>query len=147
MRAVAWMVVASAFLAGVARAEDDARKEREKLEGTWQVTSAKDNGQKMPADQVKDIRLVFSGEEFSTADGDLTIMKGTFTVHPSKKPKAMDLKSLFGRHKNETAPAVYKLDGDTLTICLAAPKDKRPAKLESTVDNGAMLMVCKREKQ
>lgn len=127
-------------------AGDDAKTEREKLEGTWLVTAATDNGVEMEADQVKGIKVVFSGDEFSATDGTVTVMKGTFTLDPGKKPKAMDLKSTVGRHKGQTVLGVYELDGDTLRLCLVAPKEKRPEKLESTLDNSGMLLVCKRDK-
>jgi uncharacterized protein (TIGR03067 family) len=58
----------------------------------------------------------------------------------------MNVESTAGWHKGQTALAVYELDGDTLRVCIVAPKEKRPEKVESTLDNGGMLLVCKRDK-
>ncbi len=130
-----------------ARAEGDTSKDLEKLAGTWIAIAAEDYGEKIPEDQIKGMQLVLSGSDFTSSHGDTTVMSGTFTVDPAKKPKTIDLKSMSGRHKGKTLPGLYKLEGEMLTICFVEPDGKRPTELASTIDNAAFLMTCKREKK
>ena len=51
---------------------------------------------------------------------------GTFTVDPSKSPKQMVIKPTGGPAKGHTVKALYKIEGDTLTIALG-DKDRRPS--------------------
>jgi uncharacterized protein (TIGR03067 family) len=147
MRTHLCIVLSVAVIFGVAHAGDDSAKESAKLAGTWEPTAAEDYGQKLPEEQVKNLRLVLTGDEFTTSDGDTTVMKGNFKIDPVKKPKRIDLKSTSGRHKGKTLEGIYELDGDSLKICFVEPGGKRPKELTSTLDNSAFLLVCKRKKQ
>jgi uncharacterized protein (TIGR03067 family) len=148
MRTSCWLgLLALAVPVGAAWADAAADKEREKLAGTWAATAAEDYGEKVPEEKARSIRLVLSGNEFTASDGETTVMSGTFAVDPGKKPKTIDLMSTAGRHEGKTLEGVYELDGDTLKICFVEPGAKRPKELVSTLDDGAFLMVCKREKR
>jgi len=134
-----------ALLCGVAHARDEAAKESEKLAGTWQTTSAVNEGEKMPDEQASRIVLVFTGEKFEVSNGGKSMMKGTFTIDPSKTPKTIDMKSTSGKHQGKTTPGIYELDGDSLKICMVPPDEQRPKKLNDTAKNGGMFMMCKRK--
>jgi len=137
------LFIAGSF--GVAGAEDDAKKEAKKFAGTWVGTSSVDRGQEVPEEQIKKLQLVFTGDKFEVSDGDTNVMKGNFVVDPSKKPKAIDLKSTEGRHQGETTEGIYEWDGDNLKICLMMPGKGRPEKVPSTEENRAFLLVCRKK--
>lgn len=57
-------------------------------------------------------------------------LKEWFTIKPLAYPKAIDLLGYFGRE--EPKRGIYKLDSDTLTICLnERPGGERPTEFEA----------------
>ena len=51
-----------------------------------------------------------------------------------------------GDLKGQTAPGIYKIEDDLITICRAAPGQARPTTFASEPGNGHTLMTYKREK-
>lgn len=146
MRTCLLIVLAGGFLLGVGRAVDGVATESEKLAGTWIALSAVDYGEPIPQDQAKELRLVFTGADFTAFHGDKSVMQGSFTIDPAKKPRSIDLNSNSGRHEGKTLKGLYEWDGDTLRICFVEPGEQRPKEVASTLESGAFLLVCKRQK-
>jgi len=75
--------------------------------------------------------------------------EGTFTVDPAKSPKEIDITSTAGPNKGKLIKAIYKIDGDTLTVCyeLGTDKGTRPEKFESKPKTAVFLVTYKREKK
>ena len=127
----------------------DAKKEAEKLQGTWQITELIGNGKKFPEEGTKGMKITFTGDKMkivrSAEDEGRSF---TFKVDPTKKPKAIDTTAQDGNFKGETVQGIYELDGDTLKLCLPnRPGADRPAKLESTEGSNLGLLTLKREKK
>lgn len=139
-------VFLTSFLAAADEAKDvAAKKEREKLAGTWKIVSAERDGQ---ADKGSQNAVVTF-----TADGKLTVKlaegesgDGTYKLDPSKKPKAIDYTPNFGPDKGKLHEGIYALEGETLKICRSDPSKPRPTEFATKVDSGQMLLVLKREK-
>ena len=70
-------------------------------------------------------------------------VKGTLKVLPAKTPRRMDLVITTPDGKEIAIPAIYKLEGDTLTICEAP--GRRPADFSGGRD-GERLLILKRAK-
>jgi len=69
---------------------------------------------------------------------------GTYTADAKKNPAEIDL-DVIG--PNWELPGIYKIDGDTLTICHVFGKEQpRPTKFESPVGSFNMLIKLKRAK-
>jgi RNA polymerase sigma factor (sigma-70 family) len=70
-------------------------------------------------------------------------------LHPNQKPKAIDLTpggDTSGPLKGKTYPGIYKIEGDTLNLCLSIKAgSKRPTKFD-TKDTYWVLDVYKRSK-
>jgi uncharacterized protein (TIGR03067 family) len=112
------------------------------------------------------VKAVAGGEERPVPEGGVTITftaDGKFIVHEGKREKAEQ-----GTYKTDTkkdpaeidisAPAesgrpnvqgIFKIDGDTLTLCFPGKKDdaERPTKFESPEGSRNMLMTLKRKKK
>src|SRR5690349_1833001 len=100
---------------------DDPKAEAEKLRGTWTFSRMERDGRDM-TDQAAGVEVVFRADGFSSPG-----IETTFTLDPSKSPRAMDITYKEGPAAGQTIKAIYKLDGDTLTICRAlGAKDDRP---------------------
>ena len=128
-----------ALQVGAEDKKDAAAAEVNKLQGTWLVHSQTFEGKQH--DDMKPSEFVFAGGTLTIKAEGGADEKMTFTVDPSGKLKAMDVKP-----EREPGPgvvvgaAIYELDGDTLKVCIGLP---RPSEL---TDKAQPLLILKRKK-
>ncbi len=90
------------------------------------------------------------------ADGKLVVKEGakekgdtgTYKIDPKKDPAEIDIVPPEG--KNEpTTQGIYKIDGDTLTLCFSRGKAGagRPAKFEDPEGSDTIVITLKRTKK
>jgi RNA polymerase sigma factor (sigma-70 family) len=133
-----------------ARAPSDARK----LPGVW-LAEAGERGGASIVPYVWLSRLTLSADSFTLSrfmDMPRDV-KGSFTLDPAAKPKAIDLKveefdlSGFGfplKVPTVTLPGIYRLDDDRLTVCFPTePGRKRPTDFTSG-DQGTVVATLGR---
>jgi uncharacterized protein (TIGR03067 family) len=116
--------------------------------GKWKVEKAEVGGKDI-TDFAKQMQFeIRDGGKYTTVIGDEKDV-GTFTVDPSKSPKELDVKPTGGPNKGKTVKGIYKIDGDTLTVCYGFEADKagRPTKFDSKAGDKTLLMTYKREKK
>lgn len=131
-------------------------KDLKALQGKWRAVKSVTDGGEVPAHV-----LVMSQATF---EGDVCTLKGIgearekmyvdeskvrVRLAPGQSPKEMDLTRLDGAQKGDTLRRIYKLDGDTLTVCWSYGPDgletgDRPKEFKSA--KGVMLSVLERVK-
>lgn len=123
---------------------DDAKKDRDKFKGTWDVVSATRNGEKAP--ELLKHKVIFDGDSFTITDGDQVAYKGTYKLDPVVKPAAIDFKNAEGRAKGKTWLGIYEFDGVKLKICDNALnlEKARPDQFEAAAGSGRVCVVLKR---
>ena len=135
------------LLTGVVQA-DDAKRDLEKLQGTWEIVKVVNSGRAAPAEEVKGGQVVFKGDEMTLKEGadDKNPWKFRVKLYPSQNPKALDATALNQEHKGPVSTAIYRLEGDTLTICSSNDPDKneRPKEFESKEGSKVILLTLKR---
>lgn len=147
MRAGFGIVVVLAASLGFA-AED---KKAVKLDGTYLIVGIEAGGEKLPDEFVTKQP---EAERILTIKGDKIIsMKNgkedpaTFKIDGSKKPAEITITNKKG-DKDETIQGIFKVDGDTLTIC-AIESDKaadRPKEFKTSKDTKSLILILKKQK-
>lgn len=135
----------SVLLVVVGAAGGDPAAELKALEGTWSPVDFKIGGKSGVPESIKDFKLTIAGGTYSLAAGKETD-KGTLKLDDKATPKGMDVVGTDGPSKGKTVRAIYKLDGDKLTICYALDGKDRPTAFESTKENGWLLATYQRGK-
>jgi uncharacterized protein (TIGR03067 family) len=116
--------------------------------GNWKVEKAELGGKDL-TDQLKTLKFeVRDGGKYITQVGEVKD-EGAFTVDAAKTPKEVDIKPGGGPNKGKTMKAIYKIDGDSFTVCYEfnIETGKRPEKFESKADTTVLLITYKREKK
>ena len=121
-------------------------KDQDALQGLWQAVELEHQGQKAPDAVVKRFQVRIKGDKLVFGPG-TDDREHTFSLDPGVKPKAMDLVPSDGPAKGKRLPcAIYRLDGDTLTICLDkdGEANKRPIAFKTAAEDGFSLLTLKR---
>jgi len=117
-----------------------AKSDLDKLQGKWQMIAFEMDGQKIPPGSAS---IVIEGNKFTSLSMGAQY-EGTMVVDSTTTPKTFDVKFHKGPHKGETSLGIYKLDGNTWTICIGLAGVKRPARFAATPGSGHALETLTR---
>jgi uncharacterized protein (TIGR03067 family) len=140
------IVTAGLLLAADAPQQGPAGPDYDRLQGAWGLVSVEVNGQPVTVEKLKEARLKIRGESYGFRLGE-TALAMTYRLRPAETPKAIDLTIASGRNKGKTFFGIYKLEGDTYTVCRPTePGKDRPRAFVTKPGSGLMLVVWKRQK-
>jgi uncharacterized protein (TIGR03067 family) len=89
--------------------------------------------------------VVIEGDKINAYSGDEKVPGRTVVgIDATKKPAALDLQR---EGRSDVERTIYRLEGDTLRICVGRPGRDRPKEFASTAGSGESLVVLKRVKQ
>jgi uncharacterized protein (TIGR03067 family) len=142
--------LAAGLLLAADAKKDDAKKDQEALQGIWRPVSAEQGG-KEQGDEAKEHALIFDKDTFTVKKGDEVMVKGTFKLDPSKKPKLIDMTVTEGRRdddKGKELHGIYELDKESLKWCTCEPGGKeRPTEFKTKEGTRELLVTLKKEKK
>ncbi len=143
MKGWAWAVI-SVVLAGITVLADDARekaarKDLETFAGQWKAASVERDGKKAPDEELADVFVTHEGNKVTVRKGDKVVVQGTIELDPTKNPRTLDFTSTAEQDKGKIYPGIYKFEGDSYRLCLAAPEKKRPTEFSSKL--GALIVA------
>ena len=130
-------------------ADDKSANDTKDLQGVWQAVDLEGNGEKSPADQVKELKIVFKGDEVFVVKPSGEDPKNKFKLDPSKIPKTIDVIPIDGSDKGKIHAGLYSLKKGRLTLCLNIfGKDPalRPAEFKTKASDGVGLITLERAK-
>src|SRR5262245_23654020 len=131
-------------LSSAARSGD--AKDEDAIQGFWLPAEAELGGNKYPDEIRKSMKLEVKDGKYTVTVGKAPD-KGTVKLDPAAKPKSMDVTGTEGPNKGRTIPAIYELDGDTLTVCYDLSGKSRPTEFKTTTGTKLFLVTYKREKR
>ena len=149
MRWIFGTIAALAFCTLAAQAEDKAKADLDKLQGTWKVASVEANGQKAKDQDVEGLVVIVKDDTFTSKKGDKQIGVSKAKLFVEVEPRFIDFTPQDGDLKGQTLEGIYKLDGDDLTLCVnfnTALKE-RPTEFASKEGTQLILIAFNREKQ
>jgi uncharacterized protein (TIGR03067 family) len=127
---------------------DDVQQELKALQGNWKVVSAEAGGNPLPKEAVPDFTYIIGADGKATGKMAQSEYSATVTVDPTKSPKTMINQHESGSKKGKKQYAVYKLEGDKLTVCITAPGSPESSQPKDFTTKGTanVLFVFERVK-
>jgi|SRR5438552_1398672 len=123
---------------------DDAKKELEKLQGTWRVISSQVGDEKAAADEVKRRKVTIKGDVLVYDYGNERKEKQEGTIKLDPKTKALDW-AWTSPQKGTTMLAIYDIKGDDLRIGFGNDGQFRPKRFVMGKEDVVWLLVLRRE--
>jgi uncharacterized protein (TIGR03067 family) len=124
---------------------DAVKKDLAALQGTWNLVAMEVDGQEVKADKLKGTTLTIRDHTYGVLAGK-QLREVEITLDPTKTPKEIDMKFLDGPHKDAVGKGIYRLEGDTLTICRGLePQQERPKDFKTAGKIGYFVMVWQRQ--
>ena len=125
----------------------EAKKELKKLEGKWEIVKTVDADKE--SEEKSEIYLVFKDTEVTMSFKDKKETIHITAIDATTDPKCIDFVELLRDKSERTLEGIYKIDGDTLQLALAIPKDgkNRPTGFGKPTDKRTMVWTLKRVKE
>jgi uncharacterized protein (TIGR03067 family) len=139
-------VLAVGLLAGTARA-DEAKAAKKAEQAAWKVTRMVVDGAEVPADNLKKITLIVSGNNYVVKEGGKTVTTGTVKLDQSKNPITIDRTVTAGEDKGKTFLGIVEMTADTMKVCWAPAGKERPTEFASKKGSGHILQVFEKQKK
>jgi uncharacterized protein (TIGR03067 family) len=140
--------VVTALVAGLLLApdtkQDDAKKDKEALQGTWRAVTLEVAGMSLPAKE--GVLLVIEKDTAVMKIGDTVHWRGTFKLDPAQKPKAIDFTLTEGDGKDKVELGIYEVSDDSLKWATSVPGGKTRPNEFSTDKTSHRLFTFKKEK-
>ncbi len=111
--------LAVALLIGAGPAtEDRILTVQESLEGDWQmVYMESDNGTAMGDGFSQNFRMKCRGQRMWFLSSGKVWSEERYRLDPGRTPRAIDMTYLTNEPRGQTMRGIYRLEGDTLTLC------------------------------
>ncbi|OWK45475.1 hypothetical protein FRUB_01806 [Fimbriiglobus ruber] len=108
-----------------------------------------EDGTETPAETIKDRVISIEEGKYTLRDGKEIYATVTFKVDPSREPKWINLTITIADSdfKGKTQPGIYKIDGETLTFCVADIGAERPTEFTAKAGSGRILTTYNRQKK
>ena len=144
------LLVSLDLVVGTPAGKEPAKRDSQSIVGEWVGEKAVSEGMEKPVPE-GGVTMTF------TADGKFLVREGkreraeegTYKADAKKDPAEIDIMPLSEKAGRGTIRGIFKVEGDTLTLCFTVGKDdaSRPAKFESPAGSGAMLITLGRAKK
>ncbi len=138
------VVVVPNALAEAAEDRAKAAAELKKLQGTWVIVAAEEEGakKKVPDDAEQ---LRFRGDTFITLHGGKVEQEGTIKLDPTKNPMEIDFHVEKDQRNVRIDRAIYAWDGENLRVCMGKDRQTRPKDFVGDPGSKQMAVIMNRK--
>ena len=126
--------------------EEKAKKDLEKMQGTWTMQALEINGKDVPLQQLQDTVLIVKADEYRTKIKDKELFGFRIKLDPSKDPKEIDMIKKEPDGSEKTYKGIYVFENDVFKMCRAATSEQnRPNQFATWPDTGFFVVTWKKK--
>jgi uncharacterized protein (TIGR03067 family) len=140
-------LLAACLSAGLAIAQEHAKQELEKHQGTWIAVSFRRDGQETPGEIVRTISRIVENDHVVWKRNGKSFAGTIMVLDPGQVPKAIDVIPDGGPSRGKHVLGIYLLEDDKLTLCMADADQPRPREFKAEKGSRQTLMTLRREKK
>lgn len=129
--------------------KDDAKKDLDKLQGTWTIASATYDGADLPNDLASKLSFHIKGDQFTVKGDEETVKEYktiTLKLEPATTPRSVDFVVGQGSEKGNTIEGIYEITGpDEFKVAAKLDAKERPTEFKSPENSHIALITFKRQ--
>jgi uncharacterized protein (TIGR03067 family) len=151
MKQLPWCIAALLVVLQASGLAQNQAKDKTELEGTWELIASSIEGFEYTEEEIKEWlvrRHVYRGNKLIALDKDgKVVFESTIKVDPKRKPATIDMRlpNLIDPKIPFVRLAIYRLEGDTLTICWQdGPAPQRPKDFSGGIGSRLRVATYKR---
>jgi uncharacterized protein (TIGR03067 family) len=114
-----------------------------RLQGDWKMVSGRRDGVDSSIDQQQVLRCTVRGDKASFARDGKVVAEVTIRLDPSTSPTEIDSTLVATK---QLAYGIYRLSGDSFTLCYGRPGASRPHDFSAGKGTGHSLSIWQRDK-
>jgi uncharacterized protein (TIGR03067 family) len=115
--------------------------------GNWNVTEGTRAGEKVAEDRLAEAKITFDKDKITIPAGDDEFIM-SYKIIAGTSPVEIDMKIESGpAPEGSAAKGIVKFEGDKFILCYHPEAGDRPAKFESTAENGCFLFTMEADKK
>ena len=141
---IAWLAGITGLVPAAPGPKDPPKKDAPAIAGEWAGEGAVERGR--PVDLPPGTAWTFTadGKSVLTLGGGLGWTEATYKADTTKAPAELDVSD---GPKGKPVRGIFKVEGNTLTVCLVEGDADRPSTFESPPGSKAILITLKRVKK
>lgn len=145
---VVGLLLGLTFLANADDAKQEAiKKDRQRIEGTWRIVALEINGNTAAEEDARKLVVVNGpGDVWKLLSEGNEVARGTNSLDPTTKPKAIDFTITEGGGKGSVHLGIYELTEKSRKLCFAPAGKPRPTEFSSPSGSELILVTFAREK-
>ena len=138
MRRFSMLAAVLFAFSAVTAAEDDAKKDLEKMQGEWKVTAFEFSGAKIPKEETDKLSVSIKGSELTPVSKTAVTIKLDATTTP---------RQITLTDKTKTQYGIYEITGDTIKMCLGFDEAGRPKAFATEKDSKTFMLSLEKVKK
>jgi len=116
-----------------------------RLEGAWVPVAASVAGKALTVGELRVKYLVLDGHDYSIIDrSNQVVDRGEYLVNATVSPTTIDIVGRAGPNAGRSMLAIYRLDGNRLTVCYDLDGMERPANMQAHEDQLLLSITYER---
>src|SRR4051794_33041677 len=141
-----WFVPLACVLLTPPTNEDKAKKDLDKMQGTWTMQALEINGKDVPATNIGDTQLIVKADDYHTKVKGKDVTGFRIKLDPSKEPKEIDMIKKEPDGTEKVYKGIYIFEKDVLKICRGATAEQsRPNQFATWPDTGYFVVTWKKK--
>jgi uncharacterized protein (TIGR03067 family) len=126
--------------------EEKAKKDLERMQGTWTMHALEVDGKPVPEEKLKDTTLTVKGDDYRTKIKDKEPPGFQLKLDPSKNPQAVDMIQKQPDGTEKVIKGIYTFENDTLKICRGLnPQQERPNQFATWPETSYFVVTWKKK--